>query len=274
MKSNLTRGVVFIVLFVAAFVTNLPVITMLLNSFKPSSEIVTSSRLFPEKWTLDNYIYVNEKSAFWQQFLNSTIVTISTVFLVILVGALAGYAISRFRTAMSSSFSIGLLLLQMFPFVIVMLPLFMTFRFLHLNDTLAALIIINTTINLPFAILMFRGFFDTIPKEIEEAAWMDGCNRWTTFSRIVLPISGPGIAAVTIFTILLTWNDYIIANIFIKNEALMTVPVGLQMFMQQYGTEWGALSAASWLSSLPVLIFLLFVQKHMAYGAAAGSVKG
>jgi len=274
MKSNITRGIVFIVLLVAALVTNLPVITMLLNSLRPNAEILTSSRLFPEKWTFENYVYVHEKSPFWHQFMNSTIVALTTVLLVILIGALAGYAISRFRTAISSSLSVVLLLLQMFPFIIVMLPLFMTFRSLHLTDTLAALIIVKTATSLPFAVLMFRGFFDTIPKEIEEAAWVDGCNRWATFYRIVLPISGPGIAAVTIFTILLTWNDYIIANIFIKNVDLMTVPVGLQMFMQQNATEWGSLSAAAWLSSIPVLIFLLFVQKHMAYGAASGSVKG
>jgi len=274
MKTKLVYSLTFAFLCVVSIAVNLPVITMLLNSFKTNSEIMTSSRMFPRHWTTENYVFVNEKSAFWQQFSNSLIVTGLTVALTVLIGALAGYAISRFRTALTGTFSVVLLLLQMFPFVLVMLPLFMTFRSLHLINTLTGIIIIQTSICLPVAVLMFKGFFDTIPKEIEEAAWMDGCNRWTTFTRIVMRVSGPGIAAVSIFTILLSWNDYIIANIFIKKESLMTLPIGLQMFMQQNATQWGGLTAAATLSALPVLVFLLFVQKYIAYGAVSGSVKG
>ncbi|WP_042170972.1 carbohydrate ABC transporter permease [Paenibacillus gorillae] len=267
-------ALVFLFLLVISIVVNLPVITMVLNSFKSNTEIMTSTQVMPQQWTMENYLFVNDKSAFWQQFINSIIVTSLTVVATILIGALAGYAISRFRTRLTGSFSVVLLLLQMFPFVLVMLPLFLAFRSLHLIDTLTGVILIQTSISLPVSVLMFRGFFDSIPGEIEEAAWMDGCNRWSTFTRIVLPISGPGIAAVSIFTILLSWNDYIIPNIFIKKESLMTLPLGLQMFMQQNATQWGGLTAAATLSALPILIFLLFVQKYIAYGAASGSVKG
>lgn len=274
MANNFIRSIVFVILLVAAFLANLPILTMMLNSFKSSTEIMTSQSLLPIRWTLENYAYVNQKSAFWQQFTNSAQVTLISLVLTVLIGALAGYAISRFRTFLSGSFSVLLLLLQMFPIMLVLLPLFMAFRSLHLINTLTSVIIIGTAAHLPFAALMFKGYFDTIPKEIEEAAWIDGCNRWSTFSRIVLPISGPGIAAVSIFSILFSWNDYLIASIFIKKEALMTVPVGLQLFMQQNSTEWGNLTAAASLSTFPVLLFLLFVQKYMAYGSAAGSVKG
>ncbi|GGG87136.1 carbohydrate ABC transporter permease [Paenibacillus radicis (ex Gao et al. 2016)] len=267
-------ALVFLFLLVISIVVNLPVITMVLNSFKSNTEIMTSTQVMPQHWTMENYLFVNDKSAFWQQFINSIIVTSLTVVATILIGALAGYAISRFRTRLTGSFSVVLLLLQMFPFVLIMLPLFLAFRSLHLIDTLTGVILIQTSISLPVSVLMFRGFFDSIPGEIEEAAWMDGCNRWSTFTRIVLPISGPGIAAVSIFTILLSWNDYIIPNIFIKKESLMTLPLGLQMFMQQNATQWGGLTAAATLSALPILIFLLFVQKYIAYGAASGSVKG
>jgi ABC-type glycerol-3-phosphate transport system permease component len=158
--------------------------------------------------------------------------------------------------------------------MLVVLPLFLTFRSFHLINTLTSLIVVNTVFHLPFATLMFKGFFDTIPKEIEEAAWIDGCSRFNTFTRIVIPISGPGIAAVSIFSVLFSWNDYFFANVFIKKDSLMTVPVGLQLFMQQHGTDWANLTAAATLATLPVLIFLFFVQKYMAYGSAAGSVKG
>ncbi len=274
MASNFIRSIVFLFLLVAALIANLPILTMFFNSFKSNTEIMTSQKLLPEKWILDNYIFVNEKSAFWQQFSNSVIVTLVSLVLTIIIGALAGYAISRFRTLISGSFSVLLLLLQMFPIILVLLPLFMTFRSLGLINTLTSVILIQTAAHLPFAVLMFKGFFDTIPKEIEEAAWIDGCNRWSTFSKIILPISGAGIAAVSIFSILFSWNDYLIASVFIKKEALMTVPIGLHLFMQQNSTEWGNLTAAASLSTFPVLIFLFFVQKYMAHGSAAGSVKG
>lgn len=274
MTNNFIRSIVFLFLLIAALAANIPIITMILNSFKTSTEIMTSQKLFPQKWTLVNYIFVNEKSAFWHQFGNSVIVTIISLVLTIIIGALAGYAISRFKTFISGSFSVLLLLLQMFPIILVLLPLFMTFRSLGLINTLTAVIIVQTAAHLPFAVLMFKGFFDTIPKEIEEAAWIDGCSRWSTFSKIIIPISGPGIAAVSIFSILFSWNDYLIASVFIKKEALMTVPIGLQLFMQQNSTEWGNLTAAASLSTFPILIFLFFVQKHMAHGSAAGSVKG
>lgn len=274
MTKRYTYSLVFLILILASLVANLPIITMVLNSFKSNSEIMISNKLLPVHWTLDNYQFVNEKSAFWQQFGNSVYVTAISLVLTIIIGALAGYAISRFRTFISGTFSVLLLLLQMFPIILVLLPLFITFRSLHLNNTLTSVIIIQSAANLPFSVLMFKGFFDTIPKEIEEAAWMDGCSRWITFSKIVLPISGPGIAAVSIFSILFSWNDYLIVNTFVKKESLMTVPVGLQLFMQQNSTEWGSLTAAASLSTLPVLIFLFFVQKYMAYGSAAGSVKG
>jgi ABC-type glycerol-3-phosphate transport system permease component len=274
MTKRFTYSLVFLILLLASFIANLPIITMVLNSFKSNSEIMTSNHMLPVHWTLGNYQFVNEKSAFWHQFGNSVYVTAISLVLTIIIGALAGYAISRFRTWISGTFSVLLLLLQMFPIVLVLLPLFITFRSLHLTNTLTSVIIIQSAAHLPFAVLMFKGFFDTIPKEIEEAAWMDGCSRWSTFSRIVLPISGPGIAAVSIFSILFSWNDYLIANTFIKKESLMTVPIGLQLFMQQNSTEWGSLTAAASLSTLPVLIFLFFVQKYMAYGSAAGSVKG
>ncbi|WP_427051265.1 carbohydrate ABC transporter permease [Paenibacillus sp. TC-CSREp1] len=271
---RLTRTMVYLILLLASLIANLPILTMILNSFKSNSEILTSKSMLPVQWTLSNYQFVNEKSAFWHQFGNSIYVTAVSLLLTIVVGALAGYAISRFTTWISGTFSVLLLLLQMFPIILVLLPLFVTFRSLHLTNTLNSVVIIQTATHLPFAVLMFKSFFDTIPKEIEEAAWMDGCSRWSTFSRIVLPISGSGIAAVSIFSILFSWNDYLIANTFIKKESLMTVPIGLQLFMQQNSAEWGSLTAAATLSTLPILIFLFFVQKYMAYGSAAGSVKG
>jgi len=135
-------------------------------------------------------------------------------------------------------------------------------------------ILVYTVLNLAFATWMFEGFFDAIPRELEEAAFVDGCSRFRTLTRIVLPLSGPGTAAVTIFTFLLCYNEFLIASIFLRDPNTMTIPVGIQMFMQQYSTDWGSLMAAASLASIPTIIFFLFVQKYMVQGVVAGAVKG
>jgi binding-protein-dependent transport system inner membrane component len=131
-----------------------------------------------------------------------------------------------------------------------------------------------TVLNLPFATWMFEGFFDAIPRELEEAAFVDGSSRFGSLIRIVLPLSGPGTAAVTIFTFLLCYNEFLIANIFLRDPDTMTIPVGIQMFMAQYSTDWGSLMAVASLASIPTIVFFLFVQKYMVQGVVAGAVKG
>jgi len=263
-----------LLLLVIVFFVNLPIITMVLNSFKSNTEIMTSASLLPRQLKFDNYAYVNGKTNFWVQFKNSWIVAFYGTGISILIAAFAGYAISRYRTRGLSIFSNSLLMLQMFPIILVLIPLFILFRTMNLIDSYYSVIILYVTVHLPFAIWMYKGFFDSIPKELEEAAWIDGCSRLKGFLRIVLPISGPGIAAVAIFSFLFSWNEYLIANVFLRNEQYMTIPVGLQLFMQQYSTDWGGLTAAATLAMLPVLIFFLFIQKYMIHGAVAGSVKG
>lgn len=261
-------------MLVIVILVNLPVLLMIMNSFKTNTEIMTSSNFFPQRIQFDNYVHVSDRTKFWTQFKNSWIVAFYGTFFSIIVAAFAGYAISRFRGKILSLFSNSLLMLQMFPLILVLIPLFVLFRKLHLIDSYYPVIILYLTVHLPFAVWMYKGFFDSIPKDLEEAAWIDGCTRVGGFLRVVLPISGPGIAAVAIFSFLFSWNEYMIANVFLRNEEYMTIPVGLQMFMQQYSTDWGSLTAAATIAMLPVLIFFLFVQKYMIYGAVAGSVKG
>jgi ABC-type glycerol-3-phosphate transport system permease component len=223
---------------------------------------------------LENYYFLNTKTKFWLQFKNSVIVAFYGTGFSIVIAAFAGYAISRYRSFILTGFSRSLLMLQMFPVILVLIPLFIMFRNMGLINTHFAVILLYTTVHLPFAIWMYRGFFDAIPKDLEEAAWIDGCTRIQSFVRIILPISGPGVAAVAIFSFLFSWNEFLIASVFLRNEDLMTVPVGLQLFMQQYATDWGSLTAAATMAMMPVFVFFLFVQKYMIHGAVAGSVKG
>jgi ABC-type glycerol-3-phosphate transport system permease component len=162
----------------------------------------------------------------------------------------------------------------MFPLILALIPLFIIFKDAGLVNTYYSVILVYTVLNLAFATWMFEGFFDAIPRELEEAAFVDGCSRFRTLTRIVLPLSGPGTAAVTIFTFLLCYNEFLIASIFLRDPNTMTIPVGIQMFMQQYSTDWGSLMAAASLASIPTIIFFLFVQKYMVQGVVAGAVKG
>jgi ABC-type glycerol-3-phosphate transport system permease component len=274
MKKGVGKWLLFFVLLLITFLVNLPIITMILNSFKSNGEIMSSKLILPVHFTFENYINLWKTSKFGLQFKTSAIVSLYGTGLSIIIAALAGYAVSRYRSRFISTFSSTLLMLQMFPVILVLIPLFIMFRNFHLVDTYFSVILLYLVSNLPFAIWMYRGFFDSIPKDLEEAAWIDGCTRLQSFIRVVLPISAPGVAAVAIFSFLFTWNEYLIASVFLRSEGTMTIPVGLQLFMQQYASDWGSLTAASTLALMPVFIFFLFVQKYMIYGSVAGSVKG
>jgi ABC-type glycerol-3-phosphate transport system permease component len=188
--------------------------------------------------------------------------------------ALAGYALSRFRSAALTAYSRLLFVVQMFPIILALIPLFVLFRSFGLINNPLSVIIVYTVVQLPFATWMARSFFDTIPTELEEAGLVDGCSRFGTFARIVLPLSGPGIAAVTIFSFLFSYNEFFVANIFLRDESSMTLPVGITMFMQQYATDWGSLMAAATVTLIPTFLLFLGVQKYIAYGAVGSGVKG
>jgi len=271
---KIRKWVLFFFLLFVAFLVNLPILGMVLNSFKTNAEILSSGHIFPSKLTLENYLNLGSKTSFWTYFKNSLIVAGVGSSLSIIIAAFAGYALSRYSSKFMTAYSQSLLMLQMFPIILSLIPLFIMFRNLDMVNNISSVIILYTTANLPFATWMFKGFFDGIPKELEEAASIDGCGRVQTFLRIILPISGPGIAAVAIFAFLFTWNEYLIANVFLRGNDLMTIPVGIQMFIQQYASDWASLMAAATLTLLPTFIFFLFVQKYMVHGAVGGAVKG
>jgi ABC-type glycerol-3-phosphate transport system permease component len=273
-NKSVRRWGVFTFLVVVVVVVNIPVIAMVLNSFKSTPEIMSSRQLLPQKFILDNFVFLHNRTDFWLFLRNSMIVSAAGTFFSIVAAALAGYAMSRHRNWLVSAYGRSLLLIQMFPIILAIIPLFVLFVALNMVNTYWSVIAIYTVLHLPFATWMFMAFFDSIPRELEEAAWIDGCSRLRGLIRIVLPLSGPGVAAVSIFSFLFTYNEFLIANVFLRDESVMTVPVGIQMFMQQYTTDWGSLMAASTLAMLPALIVFLFVQKYMVRGMLTGSVKG
>ncbi len=263
----------FCVLLLIVLLVNLPIITMVLNSLQSNEALMVSSGIIPHQVTLINYVNLFSQTSFLTFFKNSLIVGGLSTAASILIGAFAGYALSRFRAPLLNTYAASMLLLQMFPVIMVVIPLFMTFKTLGLINTYWSAILIYISAQLPFATWLYRGFFASIPRELEEAAWIDGCSRLQGFLRIVLRVSTPGVAAVAIFSFLLAWNDYLIATIFLNQESVMTLPVGIQMFIQQYASQWGSLMAASTVAMLPVFLFFLFAQRYMIQGMTAGAVK-
>jgi len=268
------RWSLFVLMSVIVLVVNLPIISMVLNSFRTTDDILAATTLIPTAPTLVNYRYVTERTAFWQYFVNSLTVAGGGMIVSILAATVAGYSLSRYRSRVLTGYSNGLFMVQMFPIFLALIPLFILFSRIGLINTYYSVIILYSVGQLPFATSMFRAFFDGIPKDLEEAAHIDGATRLQGFYLVVLPLAGPAIAAVAIFTFLFSYNEYLISAIFLRNEAYYTIPVGIQQFMQQYVTDWGNLMAAATLAMLPTFVLFLFVQKYMMYGAIGSGVKG
>jgi ABC-type glycerol-3-phosphate transport system permease component len=272
--SSRKRWTLFWVLVVITIIVNLPIILMVMNSFQTTEQLVNRTTILPRDWTVANYHYLNERTNFWTFLLNSFTVSGVSTITSAAVAALAGYALSRFRGRLITGYSRALFVVQMFPIILALIPLFMLFRTLGLINSPLSVIILYTVVHLPFATWMARAFFDTIPRELEDAALVDGCSRFGAFVRIVLPLSGPGLAAIGIFSFLFSYNEFFVANVFLRDQDAMTLPVGITMFMQQYSTDWGSLMAAATVTIIPTFILFLGIQKWITYGAVSGGVKG
>jgi multiple sugar transport system permease protein len=270
----LWKSAKFILLCLIVVLVNLPIITMVLNSLQSNGDLMVSSSVIPRNPTFENYTNLFGQTDFPTFFRNSIIVGGGSTLVSVILAGFAGYALSRFRGPLLNTYASMVLLLQMFPVILVLIPLFLIFRDLQLINTYWSAILIYISGQLPFATWLYRGFFASIPRELEEAAWIDGCSRLGGLFRIVLRLSAPGVAAVVILSFLLAWNDYLVANIFLNQENLMTVPVGIQLFIQQYAAQWGSLMAASTMAMLPVVLFFMFIQRYMIQGMTAGAVKG
>lgn len=269
-----TTAAWFVLLCAVTLLLNLPIIVIVVNSFQTTEDMIASVGLIPRALTFANYLYLSGRTAFWTFFGNSLLVAIASTVLTVTAATLAGYALSRFKGRILTGYSRGLLFVQMFPLIVALIPLFVLFRGFGLINSPASVILIYTVVHLPFATWMSQAYFDTIPRELEEAASVDGCTQLATLWRIVLPLAGPGVAAVTIFSVLFSFNEFFVASVFLRDDDAMTIPVGIQMFVQQYSADWGSLMAAATLTALPAFLFLLVAQKQLAQGATAGGVKG
>ncbi|WP_182886343.1 carbohydrate ABC transporter permease [Microbispora sp. H10885] len=256
-----------------------PVYWMVATAFKPNDQIFTTSFIpFPRPPSLDHVERVFTRGvaghSIWQYLVNSTLVALSAVVLGAVFALLAATAVARFRFRFRTSFLILLLIVQMVPAEALLIPLFTMVKRLGLYDQLLGLIVINVGLTLPFSVWMLRTFVAAVPKELEEAAWIDGAGRFTTFWRVLFPLVAPGLVATSIFAFITTWNEFVYALTLIGDQGKYTMPVALQFFVGQRSTDWGGIMAASTLMTIPVLVFFLLVQRRMVSGLVAGAVKG
>ena len=268
------RWLLLLVGLIIVFVVDFPILTVALNSFRTTESILSSQNILPTEPTFANYLYINTRTHFWTFLLNSGIVASASTALGIVLAALAGFAISRFQARTLGLYNHALLVVQLFPLILAIIPLFILFRRLDLVNNFIPVILVYTVTQLPFSTWMLRAYFDSIPKELDEAAKVDGCSPLRGFFQIILPLAVPGIAAVAIFSFLFSYNEFFISSVFLRDEKLLTMPVGIQSFMQQYSADWGSLMASATLAMVPTLILFLLIQKYMISGATAGAVKG
>lgn len=244
------------------------------SAFKSDAEIMTSLSFVPRQPTLDHFRTVLGQTPFGRWFLNSLIVSLATTFLAIVVGSLAGYGMSRWRFVGRSLYGNTLLIVQMFPGVMLAIPLYLLLTRYHLIDTLWALLVTYLTFALAFSVWMLKGYFDGIPREIEEAALIDGASRMQILWKIIFPLAAPGVTTVAVFAFLLAWNEFFFAYVFLASSTKYTLSLGMYSFIQQFTTQWGNIMAAGTLTTLPVLAFFFLLQRALTRGLVAGATKG
>lgn len=276
MKSNTKQGTVTrisitLLIIVVSLISIFPLLWMLMVSLKSGRDIIDPS-IWIFKPTLDNFKEAIQYRNILGYLRNSFIVVIITTVISIFIGGLAAYGFARFDFKRRENTAFWILSLRMLPPMAIVIPFFIMAQLLNVLDTHIVLIISYMLFNIPFAIWMLRGFFEEVPEEIEEAALIDGCSRFQVFTKILLPLTTPGLIATAIFCIIFSWNEFVFA-LFLTSTSSTTLPTTVNLFLSITGTEWGEMAAVGIITVLPVLIFAMLVQKYLIRGLTFGGVK-
>ena len=231
------------------------------------------TRLWPSAATWDNFAAVLS-SDFILFFRNSLIVSLSTAAVTVMIAGAAGYAFSRFQFRGKRWVMALMLLTQMFPLLMIIAPIYRIVASLGLLNTLSSLIVVYTAFNIPFATFLMQSFFDGIPKDLEEAAMVDGCTRWQALRKVILPLTLPGLGATLGFVFTAAWSEILFALMLIRSDDAMTFPVGLLTFVSKFSVDWGQMMAAGVLALVPSCLFFAFIQRYLVQGLTSGAVKG
>ena len=257
-----------------------PVLWVVKLALSPTQTLSMSANPFPESVTLDHFRDVlgstdaQGRWLFGRQLLSSLVVSGATTLVGLTLAVTAAYALSRFRFPGKESGMQVLLITQMFPATLMLVPLYSILQTLGLLDSIGGLVLVYATSSLPFCVWMLKGYFDTIPRELEEAAIMDGASPGQVFVKVVLPLARPALAVTALFSFMQAWNEFILAATLLNDAARFTLPVALQRYVGEYKTEWGHFAAGALIISAPVMALFFALQKFLVGGLTAGAVKG
>jgi multiple sugar transport system permease protein len=263
--------VLYLGLGIISAVTLFPILWIMITSVKPTIDIPA----YPPKLfftpTMEHYGRAFSRSGFLGSFFDSTLIAIVVMTLSVILGSMCAYSLARFNVG-GKNFRFWVLSQRMFPPVAMILPLYILMRRLHLLDTYFALIITHTVVNLPFTVWLMRGFILDVPKEMDEAALIDGCSIWQVFWRIILPVVAPGLVAAAIFALISSWNEFLFALI-LTGGNVKTVPLVASEVITDKEVLWGPMSAIGTMTAIPIIVFTFFVQKYVVRGLSYGAIK-
>ena len=269
---KLRTFIIYFILCVAVIFVLLPIVWLVITSFKPRGEIYIAS--LPSKWVLNSYVELLENFSFDLYFGNSLIVAGVTTILVCLISIPAAYGFTMYGFPGSRNIFRGCVFLRMFPFITLLIPLYIYISKLGIMNTKLALIIADTTFNLPMSLWIMEACFEGMPRELVDAAEIDGASRMKTFLQVIIPVAKPSIATVVILTFLNAWNEFMFAFISTSSEKAKTITVGMTMLTQEKGIRWDLMAAAGSLYIIPMLIIVVIFQKSIVRGMTLGAVKG
>jgi arabinogalactan oligomer / maltooligosaccharide transport system permease protein len=289
LREELPHGPLHLILAVATLLTLYPVLWVFSIAFSGKQSLAIADlpanprgidRLravlpWPENVSASNFVSVMTDQPFARWILNSALVAIFTTVLGVFLACTAAYAFSRFKFPGRRPGMMAFLVSQMFPGTLMLIPLYIIIvQVLGLGSSRLGLVIVYATTSIPFSVWMLKGYFDTIPKELEEAAVIEGASAGKIFWRIVLPLAKPAVAITALFSFMTSWNEFILAATFMDKESMYTAPVGLRFFVGGFSQQWGYFAAGSIIVSIPVVLLFLYLQKYLVSGLTAGGVKG
>lgn len=274
--SKFKRLIIHLILIGYCLLSIYPVLRIISVSLRPGNRLLsTDLAIIPPDATLENFRRVLFEQGLLQWIWNSLVITVGTSIVGVIIAATSAYAFSRFKFKGRSPLLIYLLTTQMIPSAMLMVPLYILAINLHMVGTYSGLVFAYAVTSVPFSIWILKGYYDTIPVDLEEAAVIDGCTRLESFWKIILPLSTPALAIAFLFNFSQAWNEYLIARVILgSQESILTWPLGLQRLIGQYLSHWGQYNAGAIIVSLPVMILFLYMSKYMISGLTLGSVKG
>ncbi len=274
-KRFLRLFVTYLILLIFVGICLYPILQVVTVSLRPADRLLsTSLEIIPDNATLRNYVELFRDRPFLTWLANSAFVSLVVTFTGVVLASMTGYAFSRFQFIGKKVGLLSLLTTQMFPATMLLLPLYIMLIKLGLINTYFGVIIIYAATALPFTIWTMKGYYDTIPYSLEEAARIDGCNQFQAFYKVILPLAAPALVITALFSFMTAWSEYLVAAQILQDSSLWTLPLGLKSFESNMSTEWGLYGASSIIVTIPVVILFLALSKYLVSGLTLGSVKG